>query len=438
MYIIAQLIFIALLGTAGWLAYKRAGFIARNINLGRDINISGDSGTRWATMLRVAFGQSKMFDRPLVAVLHLFVYVGFVIINVELLEIVLDGALGTHRLFAPYIGGFYRVLINSFEVLAVLVLVAVIAFYARRNILNIARFHKAEMTAWPKRDANIILLSEVVLMTLFLTMNAADVALQEKGDTHYFPTDRFLVSGALVPLFKSWSVDALVVYERAAWWLHIMGIMAFAVYVTYSKHLHIILAFPNTYFSRLNSPGAIANMPAVTNEVKIALGLPGADPEMAAPSRFGAKDIQDLNWKQLMDAYSCTECGRCTSVCPANQTGKLLSPRKVMMDTRDRMEEVGASIDKGGPGLEDGKSLYGDYITKEELMACTTCNACVDACPVNINPLDIILELRRYVAMEESATPASWNGMFANVENNAAPWAFSQSDRLNWKQQAEA
>lgn len=438
MAIVLQIVFALMLGYAGWRAFQRVQFIRRNILIGKDEDRSDRAGERWATMFRVALGQGKMFDRPLAAVMHLFIYVGFIIINTELLEIVLDGLFGTHRLLMPLLGGAYKALINTFEVLAALVLVSVTVFYARRFILKLPRFWKPEMTEWPRKDAAIILIAEVILMSLFLTMNAADVVLQQKGDIHYPGTGSFAVSQFLEPLFSSWSVAALVAYERVAWWLHIMGILAFAVYVTYSKHLHIILAFPNTYYSRLNAAGTIANMPAVTNEVKIALGLPDADPEMAAPSRFGAKDIQDLSWKNLMDAYSCTECGRCTSVCPANVTGKKLSPRKVMMDTRDRMEEVGASLDANGPGLEDGKSLYGDYITKEELMACTTCNACVDACPVNINPLDIILELRRYVSMEESATPASWNGMFANVENNAAPWAFSPSDRLNWKAQAEA
>jgi ferredoxin len=275
-------------------------------------------------------------------------------------------------------------------------------------------------------------------MWLFLSMNAADAVLQTLGDPHYYPTGSLVISRFLEPIFQGWGHDSLVAYERGAWWLHIMGILGFMAYLSYSKHLHIILAFPNTYFSRLNPAGEIANMPVITNEVNLALGLPGGDSTMVAPERFGAKDINDLSWKNLMDAYSCTECGRCTSVCPANLTGKKLSPRKVMMDTRDRMEEVGASMDTGGAGLADGKALYGDYISKEELLACTTCNACVDACPVNINPLDIILELRRHMVMDEASTPQSWNGMFANVENNFAPWAFAPSDRLNWKEQAEA
>lgn len=436
--ILAQILFLALLAVTVWQATKRVRFIARNINLGKPEDRSDRPAERLKTMALIALGQKKMFDRPIAALLHLLIYVGFVLINIELLEIVLDGLLGQHRVFVPILGTAYLVLINSFEVLGALVLLACVAFLTRRNIMKLPRFHKPEMTKWPKTDANIILTAEIIIMSFFLTMNAADVALQELGDMHYPSTGRFVVSGIMVDFFKGWSPSALVVYERAAWWLHIIGIFAFAVYVSYSKHLHIILAFPNTYFSRLQPVGEIANMPAIANEVKIALGLPDADPNAAAPERFGAKDINDLSWKNLMDAYSCTECGRCTSVCPANVTGKKLSPRKVMMDTRDRMEEVGASIDAGGAGLADGKSLYGDYISKEELMACTTCNACVDACPVNINPLDIIVELRRYVAMEESGSPASWNSMVNNVENNMAPWAFSPSDRLNWKAQAEA
>lgn len=438
MTLLLQLLFVLILGYTAWRATKRVQYIMRNINLGKADDRSDNPAARWSMTFRIAFGQRKMFDRPVVAFLHLLIYVGFVLINAELLEIVLDGLLGTHRLFAPFLGSAYLVLINTFEVLGFAVLVACVAFLTRRNIMKLPRFWKAEMTSWPRTDANLILVAEIVIMTLFLTMNAADVALQNKGNLHYFPTGNFVISGYLVPFFSNFSADFLVVYERLAWWLHIAGIFAFAVYVTYSKHLHIILAFPATYFSRLNPAGEINNMPAITNEIKIALGLPGADNNAEAPSRFGAKDIQDLSWKNLLDAYACTECGRCTSVCPANLTGKKLSPRKVMMDTRDRMEEVGNSIDAGGSGLEDGKSLYGDYVSKEELMACTTCNACVDACPINLNPLDIILDMRRYVAMEESATPASWNGMFVNVENNMAPWAFSPSDRLNWKEQAEA
>jgi heterodisulfide reductase subunit C len=436
MAIVLQLFFISLIGLVVWQAQKRIGFIARNIQLGKPENRTDQPLKRWATMVLVALGQKKMFDRPIVAFLHLLIYVGFVLINIELLEIVLDGILGTHRLFAPLLGAFYAFLINSFEVLGLAVLLSCVAFLARRNVLKISRFWKPEMTEWPRTDANLILIAEIVLMSLFLTMNAADVALQELGNPHYFPTGRFIITGYLVPFFTEIPVGILEVLERSAWWLHIVGILSFAIYVTYSKHLHIILAFPNTYFSRLNEAGEINNMASVTNEVKIALGLPDADPNAEAPTRFGAKDIQDLSWKNLMDAYSCTECGRCTSVCPANLTGKKLSPRKIMMDTRDRMEEVGLQLDKNQP--EDGKSLYGDYIAKEELIACTTCNACVDACPININPLDIIIDLRRYVAMEESGTPASWNNMFVNVENNAAPWAFPASDRLNWKTQAEA
>jgi ferredoxin len=346
---------------------------------------------------------------------------------------VIDGFAGTHRIFAPFLGSFYTVLMNIFEFLAIAVLLACVFFLVRRNILKVTRFQGVEMTSWPRLDANLILITEITLMIAILTMNACDQILQPQSD-HYPATGQLYFSSLLIPLFNSFSVSSLIFIERFAWWFHIIGILAFTVYITYSKHLHIVLAFPNTYFARVDSRGEMSNMPVVTNEVKVMLGLPGAETNAtpAEPGRFGAKDVNDLNWNNLLAAYTCTECGRCTSECPANITGKKLSPRKIMMDTRDRMEDVGKSMDKGGAGLADGKFLLGDYITKEEINACTSCNACVEACPVLISPLDIILELRRYVAMEESGSPASWNSMFQNIETSFAPWKFSPSDRFNW------
>jgi heterodisulfide reductase subunit C len=430
---LAQMFFAACLAAAGYFIYKRFNRIRQNILLGRDEDRSDQPEKRRENMLLIAFGQKKMFDKPLIGFMHLIIYLGFIIINAEVLEIVLDGLLGTHRLFAPYLGSLYTMLINFFEFLAVGVLLVCVAFLVRRNVMHIKRFQMAELTKWPRTDANIILFTEIALMTAFLTMNAADSVLQDKGSAHYLQVGSFAFSSFLKPIFASWSETSLIAYERIAWWFHILGILGFAVYVTYSKHLHIFLAFPNTYFARLNANGEISNMPVVTREVKLMLNLPVEEAaENAEAGRFGAKDINDLSWKNLLDAYTCTECGRCSSVCPANLTGKKLSPRKIMMDTRDRLEEVGNSLEKGGVGLADGKTLYGDYITKEELWACTTCNACVDACPVNINPLDIIVELRRYMAMEESNSPASWNAMFSNIENNMAPWKFSPTDRANW------
>jgi ferredoxin len=371
--------------------------------------------------------------------MHFIIYAAFLLVNIEVLEIVVDGLTGQHRVFAPFLGGLYPWLINFFELLAVGVILTCVVFLIRRYSRLVPRFWSREMTEWPRLDATIILVTEIALMICLLTMNATDTVLQGRAAesdyvrAHYPPVGGFLFSGLLVPLFQDLATPALLALERGAWWLHILGIMSFAVYVTYSKHLHIALAFPNTYFSDLNPKGKFDNMPVVTREVRSMLGLPDESSEPPAePGRFGAKDVADLTWKNLMDAYSCTECGRCTSVCPANLTGKLLSPRKVMMDTRDRLEEVGNNQATYGPGHDDGKSLYGDYITKEEMMACTTCNACAEACPININPLDIIVQVRQYIAMEESGTPASWNSMFANIENNAAPWAFSASDRFNW------
>ena len=405
--------------------------IIRNINLGKDTDRSDRPAERLFTMLKVAFGQSKMVKRPLAAILHLFVYVGFVVINLEVLEIIIDGLFGTHRIFAAPLGGLYHVLIASFEVLAALVLLGVVAFYARRNIIKLKRFTGAEMTNWPKSDANIILIVEVFLMAAFLFMNAADSKLQQLGVSHYILAGSFPVSSFLLPLLPD-SESALIIMERFCWWFHIIGIFAFLNYLPYSKHFHIIMAFPNTYYSNLEPKGEFSNMASVTNEVKAMLD-PSYIPEpVPEGGRFGAKDISDLTWKNLMDAYTCTECGRCTSVCPANMTGKLLSPRKIMMDTRDRMVEVGNNIDKHGKDHQDGKSLLDNYISREEIWACTTCNACTDACPINIDPLAIIVELRRYSVMEEALAPSSLNNMFGNIENNGAPWKYSAADRANW------
>lgn len=437
MYFLQQILFLLALATAGYFITKRISIIRNTILLGRDENRYDQPEERRAMMLKIAFGQKKMFDRPIIGLLHFVIYAGFLLINVEVLEIVLDGILGTHRLFAPFLGETYAVLINFFETMAVGVLLVCMIFLVRRNITKVDRLQATrhrELNGFPVIDGNTILISEIVLMAFLLTMNASDSVLQSRGEGHYHFVGNFFFSGLLKPLFEGWNTTALVVYERIAWWLHILGILAFAIYVTYSKHLHIFLAFPNTYFSNLKSKGEIANMPAVTQEVQIMLGL--AQPSSDTPTeiaRFGAKDIQDLTWKNLMDAYSCTECGRCTSQCPANLTGKALSPRKIMMDTRDRLEEVGRNMELNkGMFVDDGKSLYGDYISAEELRACTTCNACVQECPINISPLDIILQLRRYQIMEESDAPASWNAMFSNLENNQAPWKFSPADRFNW------
>ena len=374
-----------------------------------------------------------MFKRPIPAFLHLLIYVGFLVINLEVLEFIIDGFTGIHRTFAPFLGSFYNVLMNTFELLAVGVLISCIAFLVRRNIMKIKRFTSPEMKKWPTLDANIILVVEIILMFAILSMNALDQNLQANEVSGYPATGKLFFSSLLMPLYSSFPIDSQIFLERFFWWFHIIGILAFAVYVTYSKHLHIFMAFPNTYYSNLNPKGKISNMDSVTNEVKLMLGMTqdAGDPPQEI-SRFGAKDVNDLSRKSLMDAYSCTECGRCTSECPANLTGKVLSPRKIMMDVRDRMEEIGTKNAKGENGLEDGKSLLGDYITKEEINACTSCNACVEACPVTIDPLSIILELRRYVSMEESGSPASWNSMFQNIETNFAPWKFAPTDRFNW------
>ncbi|AWM14928.1 (Fe-S)-binding protein [Flavobacterium sp. NRK F10] len=414
--------------------------LIRNIKLGQDIDRTDNSSARWKNMAMIALGQSKMVKRPVAGFLHILVYVGFVIINIEVLEIIIDGLFGTHRVFSV-LGGVYNFLIGSFEILALLVVVAVVTFWIRRNIIKIQRFWKPEMKGWPKNDANYILYFEVVLMSLFLLMNAADFHLQHVagGFGHYHEAGSFPVSQIIAPIFDGMDNSAVFMIERAAWWLHICGILVFLNYLYYSKHLHILLAFPNTYFANLNPYGQFDNLESVTNEVKMMMD-PNADPFAApadpdaVPAKFGASDVQDLNWVQLLNAYTCTECGRCTSSCPANLTGKKLSPRKIMMDTRDRLEEVGKNIDaNGGKFVDDGKSLLNDYITPEELWACTTCNACVEECPVNISPLSIIVEMRRYLVMEQSAAPMELNNMMTNIENNGAPWPYSQMDRLNWK-----
>ena len=415
--------------------------IRRNINLGTAVNRSDNPAARWKNMAMIALGQSKMVKRPVAGILHIIVYVGFVVINIELLEIIIDGLFGTHRVFA-FLGTTYNVLIASFEILAFLVLVAVFAFWSRRNAIKLKRFVSSDLKGWPKSDANYILYFEVVLMTLFLLMNASDLHLQmvPGGFSHFIKAGSFPVSQFIEPIFNGMSNELVMLLSEAFWWVHIAGILIFMNYLYFSKHLHILLAFPNTYFANLNPEGQFDNLESVTKEVKLMMD-PNADPfaaapidESAVPSKFGASDVQDLNWVQLLNAYTCTECGRCTSSCPANNTGKKLSPRKIMMDTRDRLEEVGKNIDANkGIFIPDNKTLLNDYITPEELWACTSCNACVEECPVNISPLSIIMDMRRYLVMEQSAAPMPLNAMMTNIENNGAPWQYNQQDRLNWK-----
>ena len=424
MALIAQLAFSLITGIALFFFGKKLMNIRRNIFLGKSLEIKDAPAKRWSNVLILALGQKKMFHNPLVAILHLFVYVGFVIINIELLEIIVDGIAGTHRIFKPYLGSFYDFLINSFEILAALVLLACVVFLVRRNIIRIKRFIHQDLNGWPKTDANLILVIEIVLMGCFLTMNAAD------AEANY------IVSAYLKPIFSNTSPSTLMIIEHSAWWIHILGIYAFMNYLPYSKHLHIVLAFPNAYYAPLDSKGKMHNMVSIQNEVLYAMQPELAPTTSTAPDKFGARDVMDLSWKNLMDAYSCTECGRCSAACPANNTGKLLSPRKIMMATRDRLEEVGKNIDKNKHFVADEKSLLHDYISVEELRACTTCNACVEECPVSISPLDIIMELRRSLVMEESNAPAEWNGMFSNIENNFAPWKFSPDDRDAWTKEA--
>ncbi len=428
---IAQILFLVFLLGASILFGRNVAKIRRNIKLGRSEDRSDRPMERLKTMLLVAFGQSKMTKRPVAAIMHFFLYAGFVIINIEVIEILIDGLFGTHRVFAAPLGPVYNYLIGSFEILAFLVIVGCVVFLVRRNVLKLRRFSGKEMTSWPKSDANYILIIEILLMSAFLKMNAADYLLQQQNYPHYIQAGAFPVSQFIAPLMPQ-NPEFLVLIERGAWWFHILGILAFLNYLPYSKHFHIIMAFPNTWYSNLNPKGSFNNMDSVTNEVKAMLDPSFTPLPVAEGSKFGAKDVQDLSWKNLMDAYTCTECGRCTSVCPANITGKLLSPRKIMMDTRDRLTEVGNIIDQHGKDFQDGKSLLDNYISREEIWACTTCNACTEACPVNIDPLNIIVELRRYAVMEEAQAAASVNSMFGNIENNGAPWKYAPSDRFNW------
>ncbi|MHA4811796.1 4Fe-4S dicluster domain-containing protein [Flavitalea flava] len=438
MVLVQQILFILAAGLAVWWFSKKIGQIRRNILLGRDEAYNDHPDKRWKNLLLLAFGQKKMFRNPLVALMHFVIYAGFIIINLEVLEIILDGILGTHRLFASALGSLYPVLINAFEGLAVGVFTVCVLFLFRRNILKLKRFISHDLDGWPRSDANYILLTEILLMTLFLTMNTADTLLQSRGYGHYavHPTGDFAFSRVLHPLLNGWSDTALVNLERTCWWLHILGILAFLNYLPYSKHLHILLAFPNAYYARLEPEGKLRNMPEVQREVGYAMDPSSVppSPEGGAPPpvpKFGAKDVFDLSWRNLLDAYSCTECGRCSAACPATQTGKLLSPRKIMMSTRDRLEDVSKNINSNGAFKDDGKSLL-DYIGVEELRACTTCNACVEECPVSISPVEIIMEMRRALIMEDSNAPQEWNTLFGNVENNFAAWKFSPEDRDKW------
>ena len=437
MQYIPNILFLILLLIGSGFFIKNSKKIIRNIKLGHRVDASDHKKERWINVLRIALGQSKIVVRPIAGILHVVVYVGFVIINIEVLEIIIDGLFGTHRIFSG-LGTLYNILIASFELLAFLVLVSVIIFWIRRNIKRIKRFLSPEMKGWPKNDANIILYFEMVLMSLFLIMNATDLQLQILGAEHYTKAGSFPISSFLLPLFENLSQSSLIILERSAWWLHITGIFIFLNYLYFSKHLHILLAFPNVYYGSVSPKGKFKNLESVTNEVKLMMD-PTADPFAAPaegvslPAKFGASDVLDLSRTQLLNAYTCTECGRCTSNCPASQTGKKLSPRKIMMDTRDRLEEIGKNIDTNGVFIPDNKQLLGDYITKEELWACTTCNACVEACPVSIDPLSIIMDMRQYLVMEQSAAPNELNIAMTNIENNGAPWPYNQMDRLNWK-----
>jgi ferredoxin len=434
MQIIQQVLFVIISGIAIWFFSKKVKEISRNIKLGKDEDYSDNKAQRWRNVLLLAFGQKKMFRNPLVAVMHFFVYAGFIIINIEILEIVIDGLLGTHRVFADLLrSNLYIYLINAFEVLAVLVIAACAIFLIRRNIIKLKRFISKDLDGWPRSDANYILITEIILMLLFLTLNASDTLLMQREPMDFgFNINSFVFSQYLHPLLNGIGNDGLELIERSAWWLHIIGVYAFLNYLPYSKHLHIVLAFPNAYYARLEPKGEMKNMPTVQKEVLYAMQPELVPTDAAPPASFGAKDIFDLSWRNLLDAYSCTECGRCSAACPATQTGKALSPRKIMMDTRDRAEEVGRNINTNKEFKDDGKKLLHDYISVEELRACTTCNACVQECPVSISPLEIILELRRSLIMEESNAPQEWNAMFSNVENNFAPWKFSPDERDKW------
>ena len=437
MQYIPNILFFLLLAAGVGYFTKNIRTVIRNIKLGIPVAINDHKKERYGNVARIALGQSKLLKRPISGALHAIVYLGFIIINIEVLEIIIDGLLGTHRIFA-FLGGFYDFLIGTFEILALLVLVSVVLFWTRRNVLKIKRFLSPEMKGWPKQDGNIILYFEVLLMGLFLIMNSSDYALQQMGAAHYIQAGSYPVSSLFAGVFDAMSQSSLIVIERTAWWLHITGILIFLNYLYFSKHLHILLAFPNVYFGAVTPKGQFKNNQAVTAEVKMMMD-PSADPFAAPapdappPAKFGASDVMDLSQVQLLNAYTCTECGRCTSECPANQTGKKLSPRKIMMDTRDRLQEVSKNIDaNAGVFVPDGKELLKDYISTEELWACTTCNACVEACPVSIDPLSIIMDMRQYLVMEQSAAPTELNGTMTNIENNGAPWPFNQMDRLNW------
>ncbi len=435
---LGQVLFLLLLVVGFGFFIKNIKKLIRNIKLGRAIDRTDRPKERLNNMIRVALGQSKMVKRPVPAILHIFVYVGFIIINIEMLEIIVDGLFGTHRVFS-FLGIIYDILIGSFEVLAFLVIFGVAVFWIRRNVLKIKRLNQPELEGWAKKDANTIIYIETVLMVLFLVMNAADHYLQQNGFPGYLTAGSFPISGILSPMFNGMDLSAVFYVERFCWWAHIAGVMFFMNYLYYSKHLHIFLAFPNTYYANLDPQGEFDNLESVKKEVELMMD-PNADPFAAPaepvgePEKFGAQDVMDLNWVQLMNAYSCTECGRCTSSCPQNMTGKKLSPRKIMMSTRDRLEEVSKNLDANkGKFVDDGKTLLNDYITPEELWACNTCNACVEECPIDISPLSIIMDMRRFLVMEQSAAPIELNNMMQNIENNGAPWQYNQMDRLNWK-----
>ncbi|RVU25714.1 (Fe-S)-binding protein [Sandaracinomonas limnophila] len=431
---VSSIIFIALLLSMGQRIVKRFKLIAQTIHLTQPLYIQDHPKERLNRMMRLAFGQQKMFDKPLVALFHLFIYLGFILINIKVLEIIIDGIFGTHRIFASILGSFYPFLINFFEILSGLVFVACIFFFIRRALLPIKRFQHPDLNGFPRKDAFTILGIEMILMLALWTMNACDALLQQAGNEHYPLVGQFIISQNFIPLFTHFSIETIHLIERIAWWFHITGILSFALYVTYSKHLHIFFAFPATYFSNLSKYGTMQSMPSVEFEVKNMLGLP-TDPNFTPNpnQKFGAKDVFDLHIKNALDAYSCTECGRCTEQCPANNSGRKLSPRKIMMATRDRLEDVGKVLEQNkGNWVDDGKALLNDYISGEELRACTTCQACLQACPIELNPLDIILQMRRFQIMELSDAPNEWNLMFNNLETNQAPWKFNPNDRLNW------